>query len=199
MLENNYCEDVNGISSLDSTGFPIFIQSFFCLDSKCSYYISYGMGTHFLSNFASITCEYRRWQFGDINPCEVVVASFTPGQLEEQTCPACRAAASSATCRAAAQAKQACRKLPLLYRRLLWSPPPRCRASAGSCQCRCLLPARPGFLNLTGATPLSKDSSTFPGQLCCCFRVLPPRDDIKMSGEKDELVQKAKLAEQAER
>jgi 14-3-3 protein beta/theta/zeta len=30
-------------------------------------------------------------------------------------------------------------------------------------------------------------------------RVLPPRDDIKMSGEKDELVQKAKLAEQAER
>merc|ERR1719430_248005 len=30
-------------------------------------------------------------------------------------------------------------------------------------------------------------------------RVLPPRDDLKMSGEKDELVQKAKLAEQAER
>merc|ERR1719430_2293161 len=30
-------------------------------------------------------------------------------------------------------------------------------------------------------------------------RVLPPRDETKMSGEKDELVQKAKLAEQAER
>ena len=33
----------------------------------------------------------------------------------------------------------------------------------------------------------------------CRFRVPPTRDDPKMSGEKDELVQKAKLAEQAER
>ena len=106
------------------------------------------------------------------------------------------AAASLATCRLRRQGKpQAAQKL---YRRLLWSQARR-RASAGSCQCCCLLPARPGFLNLTGATPFLLLPIGFSAKLCCRFRVPPPRDYSKMSGEKDELVQKAKLAEQAER
>ena len=152
-----------------------------------------------LRNFISISCEYQRCQIGDINPCEVAVASFTPGQLLEQTCPACRSLFCHLPGRAGKASLPQAAAAQTLYRQFLWSPP-RCRASAGSCQCRCLLPRpRPGFLNLTGATPPSKDSSTIPWTTLLLFRVLPPRDDLKMSGEKDELVQKAKLAEQAER
>ena len=82
------------------------------------------------------------WQFGDINPCEVM-ASFTPKQLE-QTCPACR----SLFCHLPGAGKA--------NPKLLESCTDGCsghRRGAGSCQCCCLLPARPGFLNLTGATP----------------------------------------------
>ena len=150
------------------------------------------MGGHF-QKLSLISCEYGKWQFGDINPCKVGGQLYS--QAAEADMPSLPAAASPPTCRQAKQA--ACRRRRKLLKRCTDDSSGHHCCGAGSCQCCCLLPARPGFLNLTGATPLPK--FLIPWKICCHFRVLPPRDGLKMSGEKDELVQKAKLAEQAER
>ena len=69
------------------------------------------MGEHF-QKLSLISCEYGKWQFGDINPCKVGGQLYS--QAAEADMPSLPAAASPPTCRQAKQA--ACRRRKLLKR-----------------------------------------------------------------------------------
>ena len=70
------------------------------------------MGEHF-QKLSLISCEYGKWQFGDINPCKVGGQLYS--QAAEADMPSLPAAASPPTCRQAKQA--ACRRRRKLLKR----------------------------------------------------------------------------------